>query len=71
MPARPDDGRPPYYTARVVSGLVLIVTAAVLSVIDAYSVEFSLDSIVFGLILGTGAVLLGAEALPRRLRGDD
>ena len=64
MPAGGDDAKPPYYgRARIAGGLALIAVAVILALIDAFSLEYALDSITFGLILGTGAVLLGAEAI--------
>jgi hypothetical protein len=57
------DGGAPYYgRARIAGGLALIFAAITLLVVDALSRDYSVDSIVLGLVLGTGIVLLGVEA---------
>lgn len=62
MTGGPEDGRPYYGRARIAGGLTLIFGAVVLLLVDALSRDYSVDSIVLGLILGTGVVLLGVEA---------
>ncbi len=57
-----------YGRARVAGGLALIGLSIVLTIMDAINLDYSLDSIQLGLILGTGLVLLGVEA-GRRLLG--
>lgn len=47
---------------RVVAGLALIGAAIVLTFVDAYSVDFKMDPIELGLMLGSGMLLLGVEA---------
>jgi hypothetical protein len=64
-----DRGAYDYGRARVAGGLILIGLAAVLMVIDALSVDYSVDSIQLGLILGTGSVLLGVEAIRKYVSG--
>ena len=62
MTGGPDGGAPYYGRARIAGGLALIFGAIVLLLVDALSRDYSVDSIVLGLILGTGVVLLGVEA---------
>jgi hypothetical protein len=54
----------------VAGGLLLIGLVVALALIDAISVEYSVDSIQLGLLLGTGLVLLGVEAGRKLLGGD-
>lgn len=56
------DGAPYYGRARIAGGLALIFASIILLLVDALSTEYSVDSIVLGLVLGTGIVLLGVEA---------
>ena len=65
MPTRRDQGD--YHTARQVGGLLCIVAGVLLGFIDAFSVDYTLDAISFGLLMGTGAILLGAEPILSRL----
>jgi hypothetical protein len=65
----PDEPRPYYGVARIAGGLVLLIVAALLAVIDSFSTEYDADSITLGLLLGTGSVLLGVEAFGRRING--
>lgn len=44
-------------------GLLLIVLAMLLELLDALSIDYAVDSIQLGLILGTAGVLLGVEAI--------
>lgn len=60
-----DDRRYDYGRARVAGGLLLIALAMLLSLLDAISVDYVLDNIQLGLILGTAGVLLGVEAVRR------
>lgn len=64
----PSDARPYYGRARIAGGLLLIGLVMVLALIDAVSVDYAIDSIQLGLLLGTGLVLLGVEA-GRKLLG--
>ena len=57
-----------YGRARVAGGMALILLVVALMLFDAASVEYRVDSIQLGLLLGTGLVLLGVEA-GRRLLG--
>ena len=50
------------------AGLLIYGLVAVLALIDAASVDYTLDSIQLGLLLGTGGVLLGVEPLRRLLK---
>jgi hypothetical protein len=58
-----------YGRARVAAGLALIVLVIALTLIDAASTDYSVDSIQLGLLLGTGLVLLGVEAGRKLLGG--
>ncbi len=55
--------------ARVAGGLVLIFAAVALALIDAVSVDYTVEPIQTGLFLGTGAVLLGVEAVKKVIGG--
>jgi hypothetical protein len=55
-------------SARLVAGLSLIAAVIVLMFVDAYSVEFKMDPIELGLMLGSGMLLLGVEAAKALLR---
>jgi hypothetical protein len=60
----------PYYgRARTAAGLLLIALVMVLAIVDAVSVDYHLDGIVLGVILGTALLFLGVEAGARLLRG--
>lgn len=63
----PDNGRPYFGPARTVGGLALLFAAIILSLADVVSDKYEVDSIVLGLLLGTGVVLLGVEAGARLL----
>lgn len=67
MTGGPDGGVPYYGRARIAGGLALIFASIVVVIFDALSDTYSVDSIVLGLFLGTGGVLLGVEAWGRRL----
>jgi hypothetical protein len=60
-----DDGRPYYGRARIAGGLLLLTVAAVLMIVDALSDKYVVPDIQLGLVLGTGSVLLGVEAIGR------
>jgi hypothetical protein len=53
---------------RVVAGMALIVATILLMFIDAASVEYKMDPIQLGLMLGSGMLLLGVEAAKALLR---
>jgi hypothetical protein len=53
---------------RIVAGVGIYALVAVLALWDATHVEYALDSIALGLMLGTGGVLLGVEPLRRLLK---
>lgn len=53
---------------RIVAGMALIFASIVLTFWDASSVEFKMDSVQLGLLLGSGMLLLGVEAAKRLLR---
>lgn len=55
-------------SARVIAGLSLIGAAIVLMFVDAYSIDFKMDPIELGLMLGSGMLLLGVEAAKALLR---
>lgn len=63
------DGGYDFGRARVAAGLVLIGLVAILSVLDAVSDRYQLDSIQLGLMLGTGLLFLGVEAGKRLIGG--
>jgi hypothetical protein len=69
MTGSPDGGPYNYGRARVAGGLLLIGLVVILAIIDAISIEYSVDSIQLGLILGTGSVLLGVEAIRKYIGG--
>lgn len=48
---------------------MLIGAAIILMLIDSLSRDYSLDSIQLGLMLGTGSVLLGVEAIRKVVGG--
>lgn len=59
----------PYSKARTVGGLLLLGLVVVLFLIDAFLVDYHVDSIHLGLLLGTALLLLGVEAGRRLLGG--
>ena len=63
-----DDDGPAFIRARTAAGLLIYGLVVVLSIIDAGTIEYQLDSIQLGLMLGTGGVLLGVEPLRRLLK---
>jgi hypothetical protein len=62
-PGPPDFNKPRTAAALMVIGLVIV-----LSIIDAFSVDFQLDTIQAGLMLGSALLLLGVEAGKRFIR---
>lgn len=62
MTGSDDRDKPFYGRARIIAGLGCFALAGVLMVIDAFT-EFDLDIGRLGLILGTGALVLGVEGL--------
>lgn len=62
------DATPFYGKARIAAGLALVGLAIALALLDAIRADYALDSIQFGLVLGTGLLFLGVEA-GRRLIG--
>lgn len=64
-----NDGPTPFSQARTIGGLVLLGVVAALFLLDFISVEFSVDSIQLGLLLGTALLLLGVEAGRKLLGG--
>jgi hypothetical protein len=52
---------------RAIAALLATLVAG-LSVVDAASIDYSLDPVILGLMLGTLAVLLGVEAGSRLLK---
>ena len=64
-----DDRDKPYYgRARIIAGLGCFALAAVLLVIDAFSM-FELDLARLALILGTGTLVLGVEGFRKYIGG--
>ena len=63
-----DDGAA-FNRPRTIGGLLLIATAAVLVLVDAFSLDYSADGITLALLLGTGSVLLGVEGIRRYIDG--
>lgn len=65
-----DSGDRPYYgSARIIAGLGCFALAGVLMLIDA-GTAFDLDIGRLGLILGTGALVLGVEGLRKYIGGN-
>lgn len=62
------NGRPNFIRARTAAGLLLVSLTVILFLLDFASLDFSLDSIQLGLLLGTALLLLGVEA-GRKLLG--
>lgn len=58
----------PFRKERAVAGLALVGLAIVLALIDAISTDYELDPVKFALILGTGAVFMGVDALAKLIR---
>jgi hypothetical protein len=58
----------PFVRARVWGGLGLLVTVIALAFIDAFSPAFTMDTVQFGLLLGTALAMLGLD-VGRRLIG--
>jgi hypothetical protein len=64
----PEDDGPAFIRARTAAGLLIYLLVVALAIIDASTVDYQLDSIQLGLMLGTGGVLLGVEPLRRLLK---
>lgn len=58
----------PFVRARIVGGLALLGLVVVLSLIDAVSTDFAIDTVQFGLLLGTALGMLGLDVGARLLR---
>lgn len=59
----------PYVKARIVAGLVLIFGVLLLAFVDAISDTYSFELGPMGLMLGTGTILLGVEAVRKIISG--
>ena len=59
----------PYVKARIVGGLALILGVILLTLIDAWSDKYTFEIGPMFLMLGTGSVLLGVEAIRRIING--
>lgn len=59
----------PYVKARIVAGLVLIFGVLILSLIDSVSTDWTFEIGPMGLMLGTGTILLGVEAVRKIING--
>ena len=59
----------PYVKARIVAGLVLIFGVLLLALIDSVSDTYSFELGPMGLMLGTGTILLGVEAVRKIISG--
>ena len=59
----------PYVKARIIAGLVLIFGVLFLALIDAMSDTYSFELGPMGLMLGTGTILLGVEAVRKIING--
>lgn len=53
---------PEFNRARALGGMLLLGLVVALALIDAFRPDFTVDSIQFGLLLGTALLLLGVEA---------
>lgn len=61
------DGAPYYGRARIALAIILGVAAGVLLLIDSLRADYAVDSVQLGLLLGTASVLLGVEAILKRI----
>jgi hypothetical protein len=59
---------PPFSRARTWGGLGMLALVVLLYVMDAVSLDFHVDSIQLGLLLGSALLLLGVEAGKRFIR---
>lgn len=57
----------PYSRARIVGALALIALVCLLGVFDAVQPDFELQPLQLGLLVGSASLLLGVEAIVRRL----
>lgn len=55
-----DDG--PYVRPRTIAGLLLVGATIALAGIDALTVDYTVDTLTLGILLGAGLLLLGVEA---------
>ena len=62
MEGRDGDRLPYFGRARIAAGLGLAALVVILALADAGSPDYSLDSIVLGLLLGASLLFLGIEA---------
>ena len=62
MEGRDGDRLPYFGRARIAAGLVIAALVVILALADAASPEYSLDSIILGLLLGASLLFLGIEA---------
>jgi hypothetical protein len=60
---------PSFARARSAAGLIMVGLVVILAIIDAMSETFTLDTIQFGLLLGTGLLFLGVDAGKRLIGG--
>ncbi|HXU86124.1 MAG TPA: hypothetical protein VN773_09975 [Verrucomicrobiae bacterium] len=58
----------PFVRARIIGGLALLALVIVLGLIDALRTDFTIDTVQFGLLLGTSLAMLGLD-VGRRLLG--
>jgi hypothetical protein len=66
-----DDEQSPFNRPRTAGGLLLLGAAALLVLIDAFSVDYQPDTVIVALLLGTGSVLLGVEGIRRIVGGPE
>lgn len=53
---------------RIIGGLLLLSLVVVLALVDAFRTDFNMDTIQFGLILGTSLAMLGLDVGKQLLR---
>ncbi len=58
-PGTPDS---PYVRARIVGGLALLSLVIALGLIDAVNPTYQIDTVQYGLLLGTSLAMLGLDA---------
>jgi hypothetical protein len=58
----------PFVRARIIGGLALLALVIVLGIWDAASADFTIDTVQYGLLLGTSLAMLGLDA-GRKLLG--
>lgn len=57
----------PFVRARIAGGLLLLSLVVVLGLIDAMRTDFTIDTVQFGLLLGTSLAMLGLDVGKRLL----